>query len=128
MHYLGQPHPVQNGPSKNANNTASENHLYGSDLNKSLLLFPVLVSGAGAWGSRWAPFAPELGVWVTVTMAHCMPPSLSTSSVPTWLPAQRGQKANAYCVINKALTSDPYAALSLVNCHLAYVQRKANSK
>lgn len=37
----------------------------------------------------------------------------------TWLPVQRGQKANAYCLIYKALDFKPLCGTLAVNWHLA---------
>lgn len=105
LHCLRQPHPVQNGPSQNANSAPSENNLWGLDLNTLLLLFPILVNWLEHEVSCRAPVTPLHGGWVTIIDA---PPHASfpePTSELTRLPAQKGQEANAYCLINKASTS-----------------------
>lgn len=92
LHCLRQPHPVQNGPSQNANSTPSENHLWGLDLNTLLLLFPILVNWLEHEVSCRAPVTPPHGGWVTIIDA---PPHASFSeptSELTWLPAQKGRR------------------------------------
>lgn len=69
--------------------------------------FPPSWTGLEHWVSCQAPFAPLNGGWVTTTDEPGHASFLSATSVLTWLHTQSGQKAKAYCLVNKALTSNP---------------------